>query len=428
MKNNLHITKSHLKGSVLVPSSKSHSIRAILLGTLANGLSTIRYPLESPDIKQAMIAAEHFGAKLTHNNHELYIHGTGGQIKTNSLTIDVGNSGQVLRFGAALAALGNNEVTFTGDHSIQTNRIIQPLLTSLNDLGASASSLFNNGFAPIKVKGALKPGVTTLAGQDSQPISALLMAASFVDGKTTIHVEHPGETPWIDLTLSWLTKLGVDFTNENYEKFTIQGNPLRKPFDITIPGDFSSAAFPVIAALITNSEITLKNIDMDDIQGDKELIFLLQKMGAEIDIDHNKRCLHVKKGPRLQGQVIDVNHCIDALPILAVLGCFVEGETRLINAAIARNKESDRIACISKELKKMGATISPTPDGLIIHPSALNGAQVDSHNDHRIALSLIVAGFAAQGKTIVHDIDCIKKSYPSFVDDMKKVGAQIEQK
>ncbi|MBA3721651.1 MAG: 3-phosphoshikimate 1-carboxyvinyltransferase [Parachlamydiaceae bacterium] len=415
-----------LRGTITIPSSKSHSIRAILLGAMAEGKSSIKNALNSPDITQAITAAKQLGAYIEVSNNNLVINGVGGKPCAVDSVIDVGNSGQVLRFVAALTSLNNTHTILTGDHSIRTNRPIQHLLEGLEKLNVSAESITQNGYAPIKVKGPMIAGETTLSGEDSQPVSALLMASAFVDGITTINVKNAGEKPWINLTLSWLDRLGISYTNDEYERYTVNGKSIHKGFTYTVPSDFSSLAFPLVAALITNSEITIENVDMNDIQGDKLIIPLLKEMGGNIVEDPIHKRLHVKRGSKLQGKVIDVNPMIDAIVILAVLGCFANGETHIFNGRNARNKECDRIECITMELRKMGADITATDDGLIIRKSNLNGATVKSHDDHRIALSLLVASFAARGETCVEGIECIDKSYLGFIDDMNAIGAHIK--
>ena len=206
----------------------------------------------------------------------------------------------------------------------------------------------------------------------------------------------------------------------------MQGHTSFDGFEYVVPGDFSSAAFPIVAALITNSGITINNIDMDDVQGDKEIIPVLQKMGAQFEIDQKNRILQVKPNSTLQGREVDINNFVDAITIMAVVGCFATGETRITGAAIAKKKECDRLACITRELTKMGADIQETADGLIIHPKPLKGTMVESFHDHRMVMSLAVAALAAQGETRIEDVACVAKSYPGFLLDMQKLGAEIK--
>jgi len=182
----------------------------------------------------------------------------------------------------------------------------------------------------------------------------------------------------------------------------------------------------VAAALLTHSEITLQGVDMNDSQGDKALLEALSKMGAIFDYSDSAKTLTVHRCESLRGTTLDINDYIDSITILAVIGCYAQGKTVIKNAAIARQKECDRIASIATELKKMGANIEETDDGLTIKRSTLHGAQVYSHHDHRVAMSLAVAGLIAEGKTDIENINCVKKTFPNFIEVMKSLGANIE--
>jgi 3-phosphoshikimate 1-carboxyvinyltransferase len=285
----------------------------------------------------------------------------------------------------------------------------------------------NDGYAPIIIQGPLQAGKVTLAGEDSQPVSALLIASAFAVGPVEITVLNPGEKPWVALTLDWFERLGIPYENHHYTHYKLFGNARYKGFTYHVPGDLSSAAFPIAAALITNSEMTIKNVDMSDSQGDKELIDVFQKMGALIEIDERQKTLHVKKGKPLQGITVDINNFIDAITILAVVGCFADGETLITNGAVAKQKECNRIHCIVKELKKMGAEITETDDGLKVKKSRLKGAHVHSYSDHRMAMSLAVAALGAEGETKVSPVSCVSKTFPSFLNDFVALGSHIRE-
>jgi len=422
------VRESQLQGNLRLPASKSHSIRAILLATLCQGISSIQHLLlDSPDIQVALQASQQLGGQINYTTDSVTIQGVAGHPHLSSKIIDVGNSGQVLRFAGALAALSSQEVILTGDLSIRTQRPVQALIEGLHQLGVETLSIAKNGYAPYLVKGPLSPGKVTMNGKDSQPVSALLMAAAFVEGITTIQVMQAGEKPWLQLTLSWLDRLHVNYTHQGLEYFKIQGQPIRAPFQTTIPGDWSSAAFILVAALITHSTVTIEQVPFDDVQGDQAIVPLLQQLGAQISVDREKGELTVHPSPPLKGGIIDVNAIIDAVPILAVLGCFGIEKLILVNGAIARQKECDRLHCIVKELKKMGAIIEETADGLTVSPSSLHGAIVKSYEDHRIALALIVAGLATPEETLVQSTACIRKSYPHFVQQLQELGACIDE-
>ena len=412
-----------LSGEIAIPPSKSHTIRSILFAMMAKGKSRIRQPLPSPDTVAMLDAARQFGAVIDMENGALLIDGVNGQLRAAEDVIQCGNSGQVLRFVGAIAALSDSYTVLTGDLSIRHNRPVMPLLNALTQLGALAVSTRQDGYAPIIVKGPLKGGKATLDGRDSQPVSGLLILGAFQP--LELHVTNPGEKPWIGLTLNWFDRLGIVYENRQFAYYKTQGHSHLRAFEYTVPGDFSSAAFPLAAAVITQSEITLNNIDMGDIQGDKAVISALESMGAEFEFQEGK--IATKRGSPLKGTRLDINDWVDALPILAVVGCFASGETAIVNAAIARQKESDRISCIATELKKMGADLEERPDGLLIRPSELHGASnLQAHHDHRLAMALSVAALRARGESIIHGIECVDKSYPNFFQHLAQLGAKVE--
>jgi 3-phosphoshikimate 1-carboxyvinyltransferase len=414
------VVPSKLKGTLTVPPSKSQSMRALLFSMLAKGKSVLTNLLPSPDMIRA---CRLLGAVIDEHPDRVEVMGLDGKLNGAEDVIDAGNSGLILRLVGAIAALSSKPIVITGDHSIRHYRPIMPLLDGLNQLGATAFSLRENGKAPILVKGPLQSGHAKIDGEDSQPVSGLLIASTFVPGPVEISVNNPGELPWVGLTLNWLDRFGIPYCNRDGTYYRLEGNASIEGFSYHVPGDFSSLAFPLVAALLTDSEVRFDNLNFQDAQGDKQLIGILQQMGARIEIE--ERTVRVKKGNVLHGTKIDVNSCIDALPILAVVGCFAEGETELVGGAIARKKECDRISAISTELKKMGASVEEREDGLFIRRSSLKGNAVYSYNDHRMALSLAVAGLAAKGETVIEDVSCIAKTFPDFQVQMQALGADI---
>lgn len=417
----IHITPSPLSGTVNIPPSKSHSLRALLFSMLGTGVSRIDNLLISPDTEAMIRSMALFGAKVHLDGNQAKIE---GKFLPPEDVIDAGNSGQILRFIGGVAALLPAYSVITGDASIRGLRPVKPLLGALRQLGALAESARGDGYAPILIRGPIHPGKCSLLGTDSQPVSALLIATSFLDGPSEITVMEPGETPWIDLTLSWLKRLGAHVTHEDYTHYHVKGGLNYSGLNYTVPGDFSTAAFSLIAALITGSKLTLTGLDKEDIQGDKILIDILTEMGAKIE--WKEKSLHVEGESTLKGDRIDVNRCIDALPILAVLGCFAQGTTTLYNGSIARSKESNRITAICQELKKMGAQIEERIDGLVIHESPLHGAELFAHRDHRIGLALAVAALGASSPSTLKGASCMAKTYPTFVQDFQTLGAQLE--
>lgn len=423
--NSWRIVPSALKGTLQIPSSKSQSIRALLFALLASGKSIIKNLLPSPDVEAMMTACQHLGAIIDQYEDHLQICGVAGKIHGAEDVIQAGNSGLIFRFIGAISALSSLPIVITGDHSIRHVRPIAPLLEALNQLGAEAHSTRGDG-APIIVRGPIYPGVAILNGEDSQPVSALLIACAFSKGPFEIFVTNPGEKPWVNLTLNWFSRFGIPYSASHFDHYKIEGNASIKGFEYTVHADFSSLSYPLVAAILTGSKIRFDNLDFNDPQGDKKILSHLQNMGAEIAIDG--KALLVNRCSSLKGITIDVNDCIDAIPLLAVVGCFAEGKTELKGAAIARKKECDRLSCIVQELRKMGAHIEEHPDGLTVYRSSLKGAELNSHEDHRIALSLAIGALASKGETLINNTSCTSKSYPHFLKQMQTLGAHIISK
>lgn len=423
--NSYKVHPAALSGHIIAPPSKSQTLRAILFAALAQGKSTIHQPLASPDAQAMIHACRLLGATIDVFPNHLEIIGTNGIVNPTEDVIDAGNSGIVLRFCAAIGALGSHPIVITGDASIRHQRPMQQLLHGLRQLGAGATSMRGDGYAPVIINGPLHAGTARLSGEDSQPISGLLIASALASGPISLEVTNPGETPWVAMTLHWFDKLGIPYKSDRFLTYHLPGNARYKGFEYHVPGDISSASFPLAAAIVTHSELTIGNVDIEDPQGDRELIAILQKMGAHIEIDAENEVLRVKKTGALQGTAIDINSCIDTLPILAVIACFAKGETHIYNAEVARTKECDRVACIARELRKMGASIEETKDGLKIRGTELKGASLSSHHDHRMAMALTVAALGAYGESTISSVECIAKSYPTFIEDFKRVGAPI---
>lgn len=417
------VQKSSLLGTYFVPPSKSQTIRALLFAALASGKSIIKNPLISNDTLAMIEACKSLGAIFSIEDDQILVEGIAQNLIATPRLIDVKNSGLILRFLPAICALTKQPLLITGDHSIQTNRVLHPLLDALSQLGAACFSLNNQGFAPAYIKGPIYPGIVHIDGKDSQPISALLIALSLLENRSDILVKNPGEELWVDLTLDWLDRFNLKYKKHSPYHYTLFGRGKIFSFTYQVCGDFSAAFYPIAAALITNSEIKISFLDFSEKQPDKAFIDIIRKMGAKISID--SKTITVHKNSFLKGYTIDVSPCIDAISILAVIACFADGKTILTNAAIARNKECDRLSSITKELKKMNANIEETDDGLIIKKSLLEGAKVFSYSDHRMVYSLTCAALGAEGKTQIEDTSCIQKTNPWFFEKMQNLGADL---
>ncbi len=420
----LKVRPSLLNGSIAVSGSKSHTIRAVVCALAADGKSIVRAPLESADTRAALEAAKLFGAKVTEYPGVWEIEGCGGKLQNPGKTVDMMNSGTGLRLMTGLAALQDFPVSFDGDESLRTRKM-GSLLDALKNLGAKVDC--PNGRAPFTVQGPLKGGATTIDGTSSQFLSSLLFALPLVHGDTGISLEFLLEQPYVGITLDWLKAAGVEVTpDKEWLNWKIKGNQTYKALDRTIPADFSTAAFPLVAGMLSGKSVEIRNLDFNDPQGDKLVFEFARQMGAVITYGKE---LTVNNSGVLKGVNLDLNSTPDALPILSVAAAFAQGTTRLGNVRQARFKETDRIAVMAKELAKLGVKVTELEDGLIIEGGNIHGGVVESYGDHRIAMAFAVAGTAlAPGEElIIRNAECAGVSYPDFIRDFKALGADFSE-
>ena len=423
----LVVEKSRLKGTAAIPASKSHTIRAVAIASLAAGESLIRNPLDSSDAQAAVTCYRALGAKIDTTDPKLWkVSGTGGHIAGPEEIIDVGNSGTTLRIAMGSAALAgpDEKTTFTGDEQIRS-RPVGPLMDSLNDLGATVVSLKNNGKAPVEITGTLAGGQTTIAASTSQYLSSLLLCTPLAAGDTEINVTLLNEPGYVQMTLDWLDKQQIEYENLQMRRFTIKGHQSYKAFEAAVPADFSSATFFLCAAALVAEEVTLLGLDFADSQPDKAVVDYLQAMGADIEIKADSITV---KASSLRGAEIDMNQTPDALPAMAVTAAFAEGTTKLFNVPQARSKETDRIQCMAEELKKMNIEVEELPDGLIIRHSQPRPAHLHGRADHRIVMALSLAGLALDEPCVIDTSEAINVTFPSYVELMKSIGANMEMR
>lgn len=423
---NITVNPSSLEGTVRPPTSKSHTIRSIILGTLASGKSVLTNPLLSADGLAPIESCMQLGGKFLWNNDRtvLTIEGTEGNLQTPANILDIGNSGTSLYFLSSVGSLLPETTVITGDKSIVT-RPIQPLLNALNSLGANCYTTRATGTPPAIIKGPLHGGETTISGKTSQYTSALLLACPLAENSSTIIPDNLQEKPYVSMTLDYLKNSNIEFTSDpEYNEIELEGKQSYKPLSKTIPVDFSSAAFLIGGAVLTGENVTITGLDFNDQQADKKFIDILIEMGATI-----------KKGPDylvvsksdLHGIEIDLSQTPDLLPIVSVIATQAEGTTSIHNVEHARIKETDRIACMNTELSKFGAKVKERRDGLEISKSALKGTSVTGYYDHRITMSLIIAGLVSKGKTVVDTVESTNVTYPDFIQHLLSLGANIEQ-
>ncbi|MFW5915210.1 MAG: 3-phosphoshikimate 1-carboxyvinyltransferase [Planctomycetota bacterium] len=415
---------SKLSGSVTIPGSKSHTIRALIFGLLAAGESRIDRPLDSNDTRSCVEVCRQLGADVdTSGSQRWRIRGVDGQPHVPDGPVDVGNSGTTLFLTMSAAAHCEKMVEFTGDEQTQ-NRDAGPLLRALAELGATAYSRRDDGCAPLVVGGGLTGGSVSIECPTSQYLSSLLVGYPLATNETDITAPLLHEKPYVRMTCQWLDELGIQYEcEETLQRFKIPGRQSYPAFKRAIPGDFSSATFFLVAAAITGSELQLYGLDVTDSQGDKAVIGMLERMGCEIGVTESG--LRIQGPDRLMGAVFDLNATPDALPAMAVAGCVAEGTTELTNVPQARLKETDRLEVMNRELGKMGANIEEKADGLVIQGGQLSGAELDGHSDHRVIMALSIAGLAAEGQTTVNSAEAVAITFPTFPELMRDVGAEI---
>ncbi len=414
--------KSDLTGSVDIPGSKSHTIRAIFFAAMADGASTLEKPLDSLDTRSAVRACRALGAEIE-TGDAWTVRGFGSKPLVPENVIDVGNSGVTRNLLTSVATLADGHTVITGDEQIR-RRPAQPLLDALNQLGAEAFATRGDGCPPFVIGGPLNGGACSLEATSSQYLTSLLVGTPLAANDTSITVTGLYESPYVLITLDWLDRLGIRYEHdEALTHFSIPGAQSYSAFTRQIPADFSSATFFLCAAAINGGPISLHGLDMTDPQGDKAVVDMLRKMGAEIEERDDEL---IASGGQLKGAELDLNATPDALPALAVTACFAEGETRLLNVPQARIKETDRIAVMTRELGRMGGRLTELDDGLVIEGSPLRGTDVDGHDDHRVVMALAMAAMGATGTTRISTAEAAAVTFPNFVELMQGIGANIE--
>jgi 3-phosphoshikimate 1-carboxyvinyltransferase len=417
--------KSRLKGTVSIPASKSHTIRAVAIASLAQGQSLIRNPLTSADATSAVSTYRALGATIDTSDPKLWkVTGMGGEIQVPREPVDVGNSGTTLNIALGSASLAGKgqTITFVGDHQTQS-RPIGPILDSLSQLGAKSLSVNNNGKAPAKVTGHLLGGKTSIACSTSQYLSSLLLCTPLALKDSEINVTLLNEPGYAQMTLDWLDSQGIKYRRQQMNKFSVKGGQSYQPFDRPVPADFSSATFFLCAGALVGEEVTLLGLDFKDSQPDKAVVDYLKGMGAKIIIEADSVTV---SAAGLKGIEIDMNKTPDALPAIAVTAAFAEGETRLVNVPQARGKETDRITCMAKELRKLSVQVEELPDGLVIQGGRPKPATVHGWGDHRIVMAMALAGLLLDGPLTVDTAEAMSVTFPNYVKLMQSIGAQME--
>ncbi|MEO1163801.1 MAG: 3-phosphoshikimate 1-carboxyvinyltransferase [Chloroflexota bacterium] len=417
---------SPLRGNIRVPGDKSISHRAILLGMLADGTSEVRGWLNAGDTEATLGAARTLGVEIErHDATTLTIHG--GTLKAPSEPLDFVNAGTGIRLAAGIMAGQGFPSVLDGSGQLR-RRPMKRITNPLSEMGADIQSV--DGKCPLTVTPAKLTGIRyELPVASAQVKSAVLLAGLFAEGATT--VVEPGAAR--DHTERMLASMGADIVIEDNEITLTPGQPLQ-PMNLTVPGDFSSAAFLMVAAsILPDSDIIIEGVNLNDTR--TGLIDVLQAMGANLTVTETGTEAGEPVGDirvqysQLTGTTVEggvVVRMIDEFPVLMVAALYAQGETLVKDARELRVKETDRIAVMAKELRKLGAEIEEREDGFrIVGAQSLIGNTVDGHDDHRVAMSLSVAGLLADEMTVVTDAKCANDSFPGFSETLEKLGGRL---
>lgn len=402
----------NLNATVQIPGSKSYTHRALIISSLADGESVLFNPLRSEDTYYTSNALIKFGIPIFWNNNQAYISGSGGRLLPPFERIFVGNSGTSMRFLTAVASLINGKVLLEGNQRMK-NRPTIGLNEALKNLGINVYTEENKNSLVVCVESdGLKGGHTQVKGRESsQFISALLMIAPY--SQKGVEIEVIGELvskPYVDITIDIMAAFGIKVIREGFRFFSVPSGISYQPRKYWIEGDASNASYFFSAAAITGGRVRVEKINPYSLQGDIRFIKILEEMGCSVFCGED--WMEVIGG-NLHGIEIDMSETPDLVPTLAVTASFAEGKTTLKNIGHLRFKESDRIAALTNELTKIGARVQSGKDWLTIEGETHEGTEVETYNDHRIAMSFAIAGLKIPGIKIRGE-DCVNKSFPQF--------------
>lgn len=418
----LKIYPSKLKGELKIPPSKSMAHRAIICAALSDKLCRIDNIDYSDDIIATIEAMKSLGAIIT--KHKDYVEVVGAykdiQSARKNKVIDCNESGSTLRFLVPISLLFEGSSRFIGRGNLGK----RPLTTYYNIFDKqNIQYSYKEDILNLEIDGELKGGTFEVEGNvSSQFISGLLFTLPLLkeDSKIIITTDLESKS-YVDLTLKVIKDFGIEIINKNYKEFIIKGNQKYEGRNYRVEGDYSQGAFFLCADAMGN-EIVCKDLNIDSLQGDKEVINILKKMNVDIMVKGNK--IEGKRRKKLKSTYIDGSQCPDIIPVLTSVAVLAKGRTEIVNVGRLRIKECDRISAITSELNKLGANIIEKEDSIIVDGvDELEGnVEVWSHKDHRIAMTLAIVSSKCKKPIVIKDYDCVSKSYPKFFEDFEKVG------
>jgi 3-phosphoshikimate 1-carboxyvinyltransferase len=404
---------TNFNAEMTAPPSKAHTLRAIIIGSLAEGTTVIKNALLGEDQLNVINCLKKLRVKIDVSGDKITVQGSGGNYSPAESELNVGESGVGMNFLCSAANLSDKPVIITGSKRL-IERPVGEVINGMRQLGCKIDYLDKDGFPPVKIYGGgIKGGQASIKGsKTSQYFSSITISSPYAQTDVTLNcVDEMTEKPYFDISLQMMAEFGVNAVNNNYKQIIIPGAKKYSAKELTIEGDYSSASFFFLAGAICKSNVAVSGLRTDTKQGDKAFLNLLEKMGCKVSTSKDKISI---QGGELTAIEQDMSNIPDLVPPMAVAAAFAKGRSRLTNIGHLRLKESDRLAVMASELNKMGVTAECTPDSLIIEGTKqAHGAKIDPHNDHRIAMSFAAAGLVTGGQTI-EDEKCVAKSFPDF--------------
>ncbi|RMG33784.1 MAG: 3-phosphoshikimate 1-carboxyvinyltransferase [Planctomycetota bacterium] len=402
------------------PGSKSLTNRALVVSALADGVSRLTNVLDCDDTRVMLDSLQALGIRVEENSREssVIVYGCGGRIPAEAADLWLQNSGTSIRFLTAMCALGNGDFRLDGNARMR-QRPIGPLVDALNQLGVNAECILQTGCPPVLVQGAgLSGGTASISGRvSSQFLSALLMAAPGARDAVTLECRDGlVSRPYVDMTIGVMARFGVSVEVQEERRFLVEPQTYQAA-EYAIEPDASAASYFFAVAAITQGRVTVEGLSLHSLQGDIRFVEALEQMGCRVDWEADSTT--VTGGP-LRGIEIDMNEISDTAQTLAVVAAFAEGPTRIYNVGHMRHKETDRLAAMATEFRRVGLRVDEEPDAITIHPGTIRPATIQTYDDHRMAMSFALLGLRVPGIRI-GDPQCTRKTYPGFFRDLERV-------
>lgn len=420
----IQLFPTKLQGKVSVPPSKSLAHRAIIAAGLSKGISRIENIEYSQDIKATIKAMEALGTIIEQHEDYLIVNGNYTFSKNNTMPgveIDCEESGSTLRFMVPISIVNENKVRFIGRGNLGK----RPLNTFYEIFERqNIGYLYRENILDLNIVGTLKPDLYRIPGNiSSQFITGLLFALPLLSGDSIIEMTSPLESKgYIDLTMQVLKLYGIEVINHEYKQFIIRGRQEYKATDYRVEADFSQAAFYLVAGALGN-DVTLLDLNLESLQGDKATLDFLQAMNCTLE-KNDDGIKVISHG--LKSTIVDASQCPDVIPVVSLALALSQGSSQVINAKRLRIKECDRLSATVKELNTLGAKVIEHEDSMeFTGVNGLTGGHVSSHNDHRMAMMLAIASTICKQPVVIDNKECVKKSYPSFWDDFEMLGGKI---